>query len=71
MKLVSIQAAAQQLQVHPNTLRRNETTDGKWCEVYGTRIRVYKVSNAPKAQRRYDEEEIARVLSRLQRGVLS
>jgi DNA-binding transcriptional MerR regulator len=67
MDLVSIQVAAKLLQVHPNTLRRNESRDGKWCCIYGARLRVYKVSNEPGSQRRYDKDEIQRVLRRLQR----
>lgn len=34
-------------QVHPSTLRRNESPDGKWCDIYGARIRVYRVSSEP------------------------
>lgn len=67
MELVSIQNAAKLLQVHPNTLRRNESPDGKWCLIYGARLRIYKVSNEPGAQRRYDRDEIERLLHRLRR----
>jgi hypothetical protein len=67
--LVPIDQAAKLLKVHPNTLRRHETSDGRWCCIYGGRIRVYRLSNepGPAAQRRYDRSEIVRFLSRLQR----
>lgn len=68
MDLITIQDAARILQVHPNTLRRNESSDGKWCHVYGIRLRVYKVSSEPNSHRRYDREEIVRKFYQLRRG---
>jgi hypothetical protein len=49
----------------PATLRRRETSDGRWAEIYGHRIRVYRIDLNPNAQRRYDEDEIHRMLARL------
>lgn len=66
--LVPISEAARLLKVHPETLRRHETRDGKWCEMYGVRIRVYRLGDGPSAKRRYDRAEIARLVVRLQRG---
>lgn len=68
MDFVSIADAARLLQVHPSTLRRNESPDGKWCDIYGTRIRVYRVSSEPGGQRRYDRAEIIRKFYRLRTG---
>lgn len=68
MKLISISAAAKLLGVDTSYLRRHETADGKWVEIYGHRIRVHRMSPAPRGQRRYDENDIIRVLARLKRG---
>lgn len=68
--LIPIDKAAKLLKVHPNTLRRHETADGRWCEIYGGRIRVFRLSNepGPAAQRRYDQNEILRLLGGLQKA---
>lgn len=68
MKLISISAAAGLLGVDTSFLRRHETPDGRWVEIYGHRCRVHRLSPGPRGQRRYDEDEIRRVLARLQRG---
>lgn len=68
MKLVSIATAARLLGLDPASLKRRETADGKWADVYGHRIRVYRIDLTPNAQRRYDEDEIHRVLVRMQRA---
>lgn len=66
MKLIPISEAARLLGVDPDTLRRHETPDG-YLEIYGYRIRVYRLSPSPNARRRYDEREIYRVLSKMAR----
>lgn len=68
--LIPINEAARLLKVHPETLRRHETTDRRWCQIYGNRIRVYRLSHEPgqAAQRRYDRNEIIRLLNGLQRA---
>lgn len=68
MKLVSIGAAAKLLGMDPASLKRRETADGRWAEVYGHRIRVYRIDLAPNAQRRYDEDEIRGMLARLRQA---
>jgi hypothetical protein len=68
MKLITIATAAKLLGLVPDSLRRRESADGKWTEVYGHRIRVYRIDLTPHAQRRFDEDEIHRVLARLQRA---
>lgn len=65
MKLVSIGRAARLLGIDPSGLRRRETPDGCYCEVYGDRIKVFGVDLGPSAQRRYDEDEIHRLLARM------
>lgn len=66
--LISIKEAARLLQVNPMTLRRHESQDGRSCRIYGHEIRVYRVSSLPGSQRRYDRNEIMRVLARLQKA---
>lgn len=63
--LVTIREAAKLLFVHPNTLRNHETPDGKWTEVLGLRIRVYRFDGG---QRRYDRAEIIRKIERLKKA---
>lgn len=67
MKLISIVEAARLLGTSTQTLRRHETEDGRWAIIYGHRIHVYRIGFLPSSQRRYDEDEIRRVLSKMQR----
>lgn len=69
MRLIPIGDAARLLGLDPTSLRRKETPDGRYAEVYGHRIRVHRLSPDPNARRRYDADEIYRVLSRLSRGL--
>jgi hypothetical protein len=66
--LISIGEAAKLLGVAPFTMRRYETPDGKWLEIFGQRIRVHRMSPAPLGRRRYDRNEIMRALARMQRA---
>lgn len=68
MRLIPIGDAARLLNLDPTTLRRRESPDGRYAEVYGHRIRIHRLAPGPNGQRRYDEEEILRVLARLQRA---
>ncbi|HWI53157.1 MAG TPA: hypothetical protein VNT01_13535 [Symbiobacteriaceae bacterium] len=63
--LISIREAAKLLFVHPGTLRNYETPDGKWVEIYGMRIRVYRFDSG---KRRYDRNEIIREINRLKKA---
>lgn len=67
MKLIRGSQASRMLGIDTETLRRHESPDGKWAYVYGGRIRVWKLDLSPHAQRRYDENEIRRLLDRLER----
>ena len=67
MKLINITTAARLLGVNPGTLRRYETPDGAWTEIYGFRLRVYRIGFLPSSQRRYNEDEIHRILARMQK----
>ncbi len=44
------------------TLRKHETPDGRWCEVFGLRIRVYRYGPGQHDQRRYDRAEVERAM---------
>ncbi|HWI64426.1 MAG TPA: hypothetical protein VNT75_21560 [Symbiobacteriaceae bacterium] len=68
MKLITIGDAARLLSVDPQTLRRKETSDGQCVELYGHRIRVYRVGGLFGGQRRFDEDEIWRVLAKMRRA---
>lgn len=63
MKWVNVDQAAKLLGVHPDTLRRRESWDGKWCTIHGHQIRVYRQGIHPQPHRRYNEAEIRRVLA--------
>lgn len=65
MSMISIGKAAKLLGIDPQTMRRRETPDGRWLEIFGHRIRVFRLDASPTAFRRYDEREIRRLLQRL------
>lgn len=68
MDLISISEAAKLLGVSAITLRKYETPDGKWVEIFGQRIRVHRMSPAPLGRRRYDRNEVMRAVARMQRA---
>lgn len=53
------------LRVDERTLRKYETSDGKWCQLFGFRFRVYRYGDSPHAQRRYSEAEIRRIVDQV------
>jgi hypothetical protein len=59
---INIDEAARLLQVSDQTLRNAETTDGKWCIIWGQRLRVWVVHQGRNWQRRYSRAEIKRLL---------
>lgn len=61
MKWINLEQAAQLLGVHPNTLRRHESEDGKWCTLKGQQFRVYREGIHTQPHRRYSEAELRRV----------
>lgn len=68
MDLISIGEAAKLLGVAVHTLRRYETEDGRWCEIFGQRFRVHRMHPGPLGRRRYDRNELMRVIARMQRA---
>jgi hypothetical protein len=67
MKLIRAGQAARLLGVDAETLRRR--AKGKdYLEIYGHRVRVYRMDINPGSEGRYDEDEIRRVLARIQRA---
>jgi hypothetical protein len=66
VKLIRAGQAARLLGVDAETLRRR--SKGKdYLEIYGHRLRVFRMDISPGAEGRYDEDEIRRVLARLDR----
>lgn len=63
MRLIRIGQAAKKLGLDPDTLRRR--TRGDWAEVNGHRIRVYRMDQGDRAERRYDADEIDMLLEKL------
>lgn len=65
MKLISSGDAAKMLQISAKTLYRHETPDGRWCVIFGHRLRVHSVGIGPGAKRRYNEAEVHRLIKEL------
>jgi hypothetical protein len=64
VRLIRIREAARMLGVNAQTLRRR--SEGRdYVEIYGHRIRVYRMDLRPDAERRFDGDEIGRVLARV------
>jgi predicted site-specific integrase-resolvase len=53
------------LGVDQRTLRKYESADGRWCTLFGTRFRVYRLGNEPHSQRRYHRDEVMRIVERI------
>lgn len=64
MDWISIEEAARLLQCSPNTLRRNETADGRYCAVLGGVIRVWQIRQGLHWRRRYSRTEILQLIRR-------
>ncbi|HWI62945.1 MAG TPA: hypothetical protein VNT75_13950 [Symbiobacteriaceae bacterium] len=65
MRLIRISEAAKMLGVDAETLRRRADKGGNYLEIYGGRIRVFRIDLTPNAERRFDADEIGRLLARL------
>lgn len=67
MKLIRAGHAARLLGVDAETLRRR--AKGKdYLEIYGHRVRVYRMDLSSGSEGRYDEDEIRRILARIERA---
>lgn len=66
MKWITTTEAARLLGLHPSTLKRNETLDGRWCCLYGERIRVWHTYMGVQLHRRYSLGEVQRLAWRIQ-----
>ncbi|MFZ5825249.1 MAG: hypothetical protein ACOY94_13115 [Bacillota bacterium] len=66
MRLIRLNEAARMLGVDGDTLRRRAKS-GDTVEIYGVRLRVYRMDPKPNAERRFDADEIRAALDRLQR----
>lgn len=66
MRLIRLNEAARMLGVDGDTLRRR-AKESDYVEIYGMRLRVYRMDLKPNAERRFDADEIRRELDRLQK----
>lgn len=62
--LITTAVAARMIGCAPETLRKCETADGRWCTIlgYSYKFRVYNYGGGLNPTRRYDRNEILRVL---------
>lgn len=67
MRLVRISEAARLLGVDADTLRRR-ARQKDWLDIFGHRLRVYRMDVRPDAERRFDADEIARLLTGLKKA---
>ncbi|HLO02617.1 MAG TPA: hypothetical protein VK191_05880 [Symbiobacteriaceae bacterium] len=64
MRLVPTQEAARLLGMPNYTLRRLSARGGDWLELNIGRLRIYRLDPEPHSQRRFDADEILRLLER-------
>lgn len=64
MKLIRAGQAARLLGVDTDTLRRR-AAGRDYLEIFGHRLRVYRMDVGPGAEGRFDEDEVRRLLARL------
>lgn len=67
MRLIRSWEAARMLGIDADTLRRR-TKGREYLEIYGVRIRVYRMDVNPDSERRFDADEITRALAGLQKA---
>jgi hypothetical protein len=65
VNLIRIGRAARLLGVDASALRRR--LKGDYVEIFGERIRAYPMDLHPDSERRFNEDEIHRLLARLDR----
>ena len=62
MGLIRMQEAAKLLGIDADTLRRR-IKGREWLEIYGHRIRIFRMDIKPGAERQFDADEIRRALA--------
>ncbi|MDF2629524.1 MAG: hypothetical protein K0R39_3355 [Symbiobacteriaceae bacterium] len=67
MRLIRMSEAARMLGVDAQTLRRR-SMGRDFVEIYGKQLRVYRMDIRPNAERRFDADEIGRLLARVQKA---
>lgn len=67
LRLIYIREAAAMLGIGKEALKRRLTLDRQWVKIYGDRLRVYPIDHRPNTSLRFDADEIARFLIRLQK----
>lgn len=63
--LIGTGEAARLLGVDQRTLRKYETPDGRYCNLFGLRFRVFHYGGDTKSTRRYDRNEIERIVEQM------
>jgi hypothetical protein len=66
MRLIRIGQAAKMLGVDPDTLRRH--IKGDYATIFGLRLRAFPMDLNPGCERRFDADEIRRLLAQLERS---
>lgn len=66
MRWINLDTACGLLGVHPQTMRKHESPDGKWCTIQGQTFRVYRVGIHQAPHRRYSETEIMRAVKAIE-----
>jgi hypothetical protein len=64
MKLIRAGQAARLLGIDPDTLRRR-AAGRNHLEIYGHRLRVFRMDEGPGAEGRFDEDEVQRLVAHL------
>lgn len=66
MRLIRLSEAAKMLGIDGDTLRRRAKSSDV-VEIYGVKLRVYRMDLKPNAERRFDADEIRAALDQIQR----
>ncbi|MDB4897728.1 MAG: hypothetical protein JWN15_3990 [Firmicutes bacterium] len=67
MKLIRAAQAARLLGVDPATLRRR-AAGRDYLEIYGHRLRVFRMDIGPGAEGRFEEDEVRRLVAKLDKA---
>lgn len=66
MKWINLETASKLFGLNPQTMRRHESPDGKWCTIQGQTFRVYRVGIHMRPHRRYSEPEVLRAVKAIE-----
>lgn len=66
MKWINLDTVSKLFGLNPQTIRRHESPDGRWCTIHGQTFRVYRVGIHQAPHRRYSEAEIMRAVKAIE-----